>query len=61
MKAIIYILVIVSLTACGAKGPLDKEVQNEDGAKGVYEPFSTDNVVPYQDNDNDYYPLYYYH
>ena len=34
----------------------------EGNTKGVYEPFATDNVVPYPaDNDEDYYPLYYYY
>lgn len=36
-------------------------VVKEDFTKGVYEPFATDNIVPYTyDNDDAYYPLYYY-
>jgi len=34
---------------------------NYDYTQGLYQPFATDNIMPYvPDNDEDYYPLYYY-
>lgn len=55
-------IALLQLNACAAPTQNKPEPAiKEDYTKGVYKPFTTDNVVPYtQDNDEDYYPLYYY-
>jgi len=69
MKKRIVNIAIFFLCADIASGcsvsPTRQEAPPENFTKGVYEPFATDNLVPeipepYLDNDENYYPVYYY-